>query len=75
MPKWPRALLLGGLLLSASALLEGCKTTPQPTPTIATTKPDCTLWRALTYTAKGDSAETVREIVEANAVRAAVCGQ
>ena len=38
------------------------------------TRPDCTNWLALSYSAKGDTPETVAEIIAQNARHKAACG-
>ena len=47
-------------LLLASSTLAGCATTGT---TAATTAPaQCAAWRAITYSSKHDTAETVRQV-------------
>lgn len=53
------------------ALLAGCQTTR----TTETTGSDaCLIWQEQTYSASEDSEQTVREVREQNARRAAYCG-
>jgi hypothetical protein len=64
-------------LLMLCVMVAGCQL--RKTPTIATTPnaelrpPVCTVWKAISYSAKSDSAETVREVREINAARVAYC--
>lgn len=65
-------------LLSLCLLTQACAHTNGPTPIIATTPSDatptfCLAWKKLTYSAKDDSAETAKEIVDLNAARAKLC--
>jgi outer membrane murein-binding lipoprotein Lpp len=45
--------------LLASSLLAGCATTAT---TATTAKAQCAAWRAITYSSKNDTAETVRQV-------------
>lgn len=67
------------LLFGTLVVIAACTSTSQQTPTIAITHntgasaPVCLVWRALSYSARVDSALTVREIIASNAARAAYC--
>lgn len=56
-------------MLMLLVLLAGCTTTPST----GTTGDVCLIWKPLTYSAKGDSAETVDDIRNQNARRNAYC--
>ena len=52
------------------ALLVGCKTTPST----GTTSDVCLIWKPVSYSAAGDSLETIDEVRHQNARRQAFCG-
>lgn len=60
---WPLCLLI---LTSCASMRPAIQTTA--------TGADCGVWKALSYSAKLDSAITVEQIIAQNARRAAVCG-
>ena len=63
-------------LLGLSILTTSCATSSPTTPQIETVvKADCVNWKIVTYSAKSDSPETIRQIIEQNARRQSVCGQ
>lgn len=55
------------LLLPIAILIPGCKTTGT---TATTTEALCTPWRAIEYSASGDSPKTVRQVRVHNATGA-----
>jgi hypothetical protein len=67
------ALMLALPLLMLWLMMSACATTSSPTP-ITATMPDCVNWKAISYSAKADSAETVRQIIASNAARKKECG-
>jgi hypothetical protein len=60
-------------LLALSIVMTSCASTNKAIPTTVTTV-ECLNWKTLSYSGKSDSTETIREIIESNARRAAVCG-
>lgn len=75
MRKLKKHLRVGLLLATLSLATTACESSRQQTPITETTiKPDCVNWKTLSYSAKSDSAETVREIIASNAARKAACG-
>lgn len=59
-------------LVTMCALVAGCQSTK--TRSIVTTdKPVCTVWKGVSYSAKRDTPETVREVRANNAARTAYC--
>lgn len=59
------------LVLAMPSLLAACQTTP----TTATGKPVCLIWRGISYSATSDSGPTIAEIRDNNAKRDAYCGK
>lgn len=77
MCKFRRGLRVATLLLGLSSLTMGCASTKLPTPTTETLPARffiCGAWPLINYSAKGDTPETVRQVIEANARRKAACG-
>ena len=66
-------LKLAILSLAPLITVASCATTKPTIPTTVTTA-DCVNWKTISYSAKSDSEETVRQIIEQNARRKAVCG-
>jgi hypothetical protein len=60
------------LLLGLSTVMTSCASLRPPIPTTVITA-DCGNWKTISYSAKADSAETIRQIIEQNARRKAVC--
>jgi hypothetical protein len=56
-------------LLTLPLTLTGCQTTQ----TTATTDDVCLVWKAVRYSGKGDTSETVDQVVALNAARAVYC--
>ena len=73
MPSKKRPLKLAILSLVPLIAAASCATTKPAIPTTVTTA-DCVNWKTISYSAKSDSEETVRQIIEQNARRKAVCG-
>ena len=61
-------------MLSTGGLvgMVGCESMKPATPIIET-KVDCVNWKVITYSGRKDTPETVKQIIESNARRAAVC--
>lgn len=62
--RWPTVISFGFILLLCP-FLAGCQTTGT---TATTIKSQCAAWRAITYSAKGDTKLTVDQIRVHNAV-------
>lgn len=72
MPGVVRRSLRGSFVLVLPVLLATCETTPS-TGTISNEV--CLIWRPLTYSARGDTPETVEQVRAHNARRQAYCEQ
>jgi len=62
------------LLALLFPVLAACQSTKSPTPITETTDSSvCLVWKAISYSGKNDTPETVAEIVKNNAARKEYC--
>lgn len=69
-----RGLLRLGAILPM-LLLMGCVTTQTTGTTSRSVPPVCSVWKAISYSAKADSSQTVSEIRSSNAKQKAYCSK
>ena len=75
MLRFKKRLTLKTMLLVALIATTSCASTKPTIPITETVNPVCVVWKTISYSAKSDSTETVRQIISDNAARDQVCGK